>query len=71
MAANYLEFALMSFLIEVTPGPNMSYLVALTLSDGRKTGLIAVAGVFAGLAAVGMAAAFGLAALIDNVPCPL
>lgn len=44
-------FALAVLIVELTPGPNMAWLVALTLSNGRRAGLGAVAGVTAGLAA--------------------
>lgn len=36
-------------LVELTPGPNMSYLAALAASEGRVAGLRAVAGVTLGL----------------------
>ena len=61
-------FALTSLLIEVTPGPNMTYLALIAATDGRRPGFAAVAGVATGLAVVGLAAALGLAALIDRVP---
>jgi threonine/homoserine/homoserine lactone efflux protein len=63
-----LAFALTSLVIEVTPGPNMTYLAALSLSSGRRTGLAAVAGIAMGLATYGIVAALGLAAVIDNSP---
>jgi threonine/homoserine/homoserine lactone efflux protein len=44
-------FALAVLLVELTPGPNMAWLVTLTLSEGRRAGLGAIAGVAAGLAA--------------------
>jgi threonine/homoserine/homoserine lactone efflux protein len=44
-------FALAVLLIELTPGPNMGWLVALTLTHGRRAGLAAVVGVALGLAA--------------------
>jgi threonine/homoserine/homoserine lactone efflux protein len=62
------EFVLTSLAIEVTPGPNMAYIVALAATQGRRAGLAAVAGIAAGLALYGMAAALGLAALIAAVP---
>ncbi len=62
------EFALTSLLIELTPGPNMAYLAALSLAEGRRTGLAAVAGVALGLAGIGLLAAFGLATALQNVP---
>lgn len=63
-----LAFALTSALVEVTPGPNMAYLAILTLAEGRRPGYAAVAGVALGLALVGLASAFGLAALVTASP---
>lgn len=48
---NWAGFALAVLLIEITPGPNMAWLVTLTLSEGRRAGLGAIAGVALGLAA--------------------
>ena len=61
-------FALTSALIEITPGPNMTWLAVVAVTEGRRLGLAAVAGVFSGLAVIGLAAAFGLATLIANNP---
>ncbi len=63
-----LVFVLTSFIVEVTPGPNMGTLAALTLERGRNAGLAAVAGVALGLAIVGVLAALGLAAAISQAP---
>jgi len=63
-----LAFALMSLIIEITPGPNMTYLAALSLSGGMRTGFAAVAGIAIGLMTYGIVAALGLAAVIDNSP---
>src|ERR1700754_3707386 len=63
-----LAFALTSLVIEITPGPNMTYLAALSLSSGMRTGFAAVAGIALGLMTYGVIAAFGLAAVIDNSP---
>jgi threonine/homoserine/homoserine lactone efflux protein len=62
------EFALASLLIELTPGPNMAWLAALALVEGRRTGLMAVAGVALGLAGIGVLAALGLATALDSIP---
>jgi threonine/homoserine/homoserine lactone efflux protein len=43
-------FALAVLLIELTPGPNMGWLVTLTLAEGRRAGLGAIAGIALGLA---------------------
>jgi threonine/homoserine/homoserine lactone efflux protein len=63
-----LSFLWTAFLIELTPGPNMSYLAVLSLAEGRRAGFAAVAGVAAGLLIVGIAAALGLAAIITQSP---
>lgn len=42
-------FALAMILVELTPGPNLAYLALLGASDGRRAGLLAVAGITAGL----------------------
>ncbi|WP_017672194.1 LysE family translocator [Blastomonas sp. AAP53] len=65
MLTSYLATVL---LIELTPGPNMAYLAALTLGSGRRAGLAAVAGVALGLALIGVAAALGFAALVAANP---
>jgi threonine/homoserine/homoserine lactone efflux protein len=66
VANSLLAFALTSFVIEITPGPNMAYLGALSLSQGVRVGLAAVAGIALGLSVYGLAATLGLSAVIDN-----
>jgi threonine/homoserine/homoserine lactone efflux protein len=61
-------FALTSLVIEMTPGPNMAYLAALSLSQGVRAGLAAVGGVALGLSVYGAVAGLGLSAAIDNSP---
>ncbi len=63
-----LAFALTVLIIEITPGPNMTYLAALSLSSGMRTGFAAVAGIALGLSTYGIVAALGLAAVIDSSP---
>jgi threonine/homoserine/homoserine lactone efflux protein len=63
-----LAFTLTALIIEITPGPNMTYLAALSLSNDIRTGYAAVAGIALGLMTYGVIAALGLAALIDNSP---
>ncbi len=60
-----LSFALASLLIELTPGPNMTYLALVSASNGRRAGFATVAGVALGLATVGLIAAIGVAELIQ------
>lgn len=63
-----LSFTLAAFIIELTPGPNMTYLALVAASDGRRAGFATVAGVALGLAIIGLAAAFGVAELISASP---
>ena len=58
------SFFLTSLLIEMTPGPNMTYLALVSASEGRRAGFAAVAGVAMGLAVIGVVAAFGVAEII-------
>src|SRR3954451_2344256 len=67
-APSLLAFAATCVIIEITPGPNMAWLAALSLSRGWRIGLAAVAGVALGLVVYGIAAALGLAAIIENSP---
>jgi len=62
------EFILAVLLLELTPGPNMAYLAALTFDRGRAAGLFAVVGVAAGLSVHAVVAALGLGALISKAP---
>ena len=59
-------FALAALLIELTPGPNMTYLAIVSVSDGWRAGFATVAGVALGLATIGLIAAFGVAAIIQS-----
>jgi threonine/homoserine/homoserine lactone efflux protein len=60
-----LSFTLASFLIELTPGPNMTYLALVAASNGRRAGFATVAGVALGLAIVGAIAAVGVAEIVQ------
>ncbi len=61
-----LAFALTALVIEITPGPNMTYLAALSLSSGMRTGFAAVAGIALGLSVYGLIATFGLTEIIHD-----
>jgi len=53
-------FALAMVLVELTPGPNLAYLALLGAARGRRAGLLAVAGITAGLVFWLLVALFGL-----------
>ncbi|WP_219338501.1 LysE family translocator [Luteimonas deserti] len=61
-------FALAVLLVEITPGPNMAWLVSLTLAEGRRAGLMATAGIAIGLALNAALSGIGLSALLVKVP---
>jgi threonine/homoserine/homoserine lactone efflux protein len=52
----------------LTPGPNMVYLSSRTISQGRRAGLMSLAGVALGFVVYLVAAAAGLSALFVAVP---
>ncbi len=62
------SFVLASILIELTPGPNMTWLAVLGASRGRGTALAAVAGICLGLAVAAAVAGLGLTALLLQFP---
>ena len=65
---DWLGFLIAVAVIELTPGPNMGWLAALTIREGKKPALGAVAGISTGLALQLAAAVTGLTALIVSVP---
>ncbi len=66
-----LAFALAVFLLSVVPGPDMMFIVAHAVADGRRAGLLAAMGMSTGMAVHTCAAAFGLGALIRAAPAVL
>jgi threonine/homoserine/homoserine lactone efflux protein len=63
-----LSFLLACLVVELTPGPNMAYLAALSSVMGRKAGFSLVAGISTGLLIIGLAAALGEATLVAESP---
>ncbi len=61
-------FLIAMVVVELTPGPNMGWLAALSAQYGKRAGLMAVAGVTLGLAVQVLAAATGISAVISNFP---
>jgi threonine/homoserine/homoserine lactone efflux protein len=61
-------FVVASLIMELTPGPNLAYLALLAMQRGRRPGYMAVVGVALGLLLLGLAAAFGVAALVASSP---
>jgi len=68
MTPGLVEFLAAALVMELTPGPNMTWLALLSAREGRRAGLQAVAGITSGLALMGIVAASGAAALIATYP---
>jgi threonine/homoserine/homoserine lactone efflux protein len=67
-AASLSAFALVSFGMVLTPGPNMIYLVSRSICQGRGAGLILLGGVALGFVFYVFSAALGITALLLAVP---
>lgn len=65
------EFIIAALLIELTPGPNMVYLAALSAQRGRGAGLLAILGVTLGLSMYLLLAILGLGAALATMPTAL
>jgi threonine/homoserine/homoserine lactone efflux protein len=67
-AAPLYAFAAVALGMALTPGPNMIYLISRSICQGRKAGLISLAGVALGFVFYMLCAAFGITALLMAVP---
>jgi len=67
-AAPLYAFAAIALGMALTPGPNMIYLLSRSICQGRKAGLISLAGVALGFVFYMLCAAFGITALLMAVP---
>ncbi len=65
---DWTAFLLAMAIVELTPGPNMGWLAALSAQSGRRVGFMAVAGVTLGLFIQLLAAATGVSAMLANIP---
>ncbi|WP_329481296.1 LysE family translocator [Kribbella sp. NBC_01484] len=63
-----LGIALVELGLVIVPGPNMIYLVSRSIAQGRRAGLISLAGVGIGFLVYLLAASVGLATLFALVP---
>ena len=52
----------------LTPGPNLLYLISRTLCQGRRAGMVSLAGTTSGFVVHALAAALGLSAVLVAVP---
>jgi threonine/homoserine/homoserine lactone efflux protein len=63
-----LAFALVSFGLVLTPGPNMIYLISRSTAQGAAAGMVSLGGVALGFVFYMLCAAFGITALLFAVP---
>jgi len=61
-------FILSVFLLSITPGPDMAYVVGQSVANGRRAGVISAAGVALGSCTHALASVVGLTALIAASP---
>src|SRR3984885_10865985 len=66
--ASLLGFALLSFGMVLTPGPNMIYLISRSITQGPAAGIVSLGGVALGFVFYMLCAAFGITALLFAVP---
>src|ERR1700744_3035242 len=66
--AALLGFALVSFGLVLTPGPNMIYLISRSLTQGPAAGIVSLGGVALGFVFYMLCAAFGITALLFAIP---
>ncbi|MGG5208211.1 LysE family translocator [Chryseobacterium sp. MIQD13] len=63
-----LFFVLAAFVLVISPGPNMIYLISKSITQGKKSGLISLAGVVCGFMFHIVMVSFGLTAVLLAVP---
>jgi threonine/homoserine/homoserine lactone efflux protein len=63
-----LGFALISFGMVLTPGPNMIYLISRSITQGPAAGIVSLGGVALGFVFYMLCAAFGITAFLFAVP---
>lgn len=61
-------FVLSVFLLSITPGPDMAYVVGQSIANGRRAGVISAAGVALGSCTHALFSIAGLTALIAVLP---
>ena len=63
---NFYLFLSVSLLINISPGPDMLYTAARSLSQGTKAGILSALGIFCGCLVHTTAAVFGLSKIIEE-----
>ncbi len=63
---NFAIFCAASWILIITPGPDMLYVITRGISQGRKAGVISAIGVTLGILVHTIFAAFGLAMILKT-----
>lgn len=66
--AHFLTFAAATLILNLTPGPDMMYIIARSLGQGRRAGLVSALGITGGCLFHAFAATVGIAALLRSWP---
>src|ERR1700731_1829394 len=66
--AHFLTFAAATLILNLTPGPDMMYIIARSLGQGRRAGLLSALGITGGCLFHAFAATVGIAALLRSWP---
>jgi threonine/homoserine/homoserine lactone efflux protein len=61
-------FALAAFVLVISPGPNMLYLISRSITQGRRAGLISLLGVVCGFLFHILMVSLGLTAILFTIP---
>lgn len=65
---NFGLFAFSVFLLSVTPGPDMAFVIGQSVANGRRAGIVSASGVALGSCTHAIASTLGLTALITASP---
>ena len=68
MDTSLFAFSLIALGMALTPGQNMIYLISRSLCQGRRAGLVSLAGTALGFVFYMFCAAFGITALLMTIP---
>jgi threonine/homoserine/homoserine lactone efflux protein len=66
--AHFLTFAIATLILNLTPGPDMIYIIARSLGQGKRAGVISTFGISSGCLFHAFAATAGIAALLRSWP---
>jgi threonine/homoserine/homoserine lactone efflux protein len=66
--AHFLPFAIASLILNLTPGPDMMYVIAHSLGQGRRAGTVSALGISTGALFHATAATIGIAAVLRSSP---